>query len=166
MVPQDVSLLNRSIRDNIAYARPTATEAEILAACQSSRLDGLVSRLPDGIDTRVGERGTLLSGGEKQRLALARLVLRNPPIMVFDEATSSLDTRTEQQILDTMMEIGSEKTMIFIAHRLSTIRDADLIVVMREGKVVEQGTHWDLLAAKKLYWELWVAYLREEHKTM
>jgi ABC-type multidrug transport system fused ATPase/permease subunit len=165
MVPQDVSLLNRTIRDNIAYARPTATEAEILDACRLCHLDTLVDRLPNGLDTRVGERGALLSGGEKQRLALARLVLRNPPIMVFDEATSSLDTRIESQILDTIMEVGHQRTLIFIAHRLSTIRDADLIIVMKDGRVVEQGTHWDLLAAKKLYWELWVAYLREERET-
>lgn len=166
LVPQDISLLNRTIRENIMYARPAATEAELNIACKLSHLDVLLARLSDGLDTKVGERGAMLSGGERQRVALARLILRNPPILIFDEATSALDTKTESGILDTVSEFGRGRTRIFIAHRLSTIRDADLIIVLKDGRVAEEGTHQELLAAKKLYWELWVAYLREERQEL
>ena len=164
MVPQDAALLNRTIKENLAYAKPTATDGELLIASKQANLDDLVSRLSNGWDTRVGERGVLLSGGERQRLALGRLALRNAPILVLDEATSALDTRSESDVLDAMWKVASGRTCVVIAHRLTTVYDADMIVVMREGRVVEKGTHLELLHNRSVYWDLWIAHLREQNK--
>jgi ABC transporter ATM len=164
MVPQDAALLNRTIKENLAYAKPTATDGELLIASKQAHLDDLISRLPNGWDTKVGERGTLLSGGERQRLALGRLVLRNAPILVLDEATSALDTRSESDVLDAMWRAANGRTCIVIAHRLTTVYDADIIVVMEEGRVVERGTHLELLNNRSVYWDLWIAHLREQNK--
>lgn len=163
MVSQDVSLFNRTMEENIIYSCHTSpTNADIQQACRLVQLDDLIARLPAGLQTRVGERGVLLSGGEKQRLALARLALSRPRIMILDEATSALDNRTESRILTAIDEFCRNSTCIMIAHRLSTIRDADLIVVLKDGKVVEHGTHERLLEAREAYWDLWIAHLREK----
>jgi ATP-binding cassette subfamily B protein len=146
LVPQDPALFHRTIRENIAYARPDATEAEIVDAAKRARAHDFILKLPQGYDTLVGERGVKLSGGERQRVAIARAVLADAPILIFDEATSSLDNETERFIQEAMAEVTAGKTAIVIAHRLSTIRDADRILVFENGRIVEQGTHDDLAA--------------------
>lgn len=155
IVPQDTVLFNDTIRYNIAYAKPDATDEEVIAAADSADLSELLSRLPEGLDTVVGERGLKLSGGEKQRLAISRVILKAPKIIVFDEATSSLDSQSERAILDALNKISNDATTMVIAHRLSTVVDADEIVVMDNGKVVESGTHPNLLSMKGLYYRLW-----------
>ena len=155
IVPQDTVLFNDTIRYNIAYAKPDATDEEVIAAADSADLSELLSRLPEGLDTVVGERGLKLSGGEKQRLAISRVILKAPKIIVFDEATSSLDSQSERAILDALNKISNDATTMVIAHRLSTVVDADEIVVMDHGKVVESGTHPNLLSMKGLYYRLW-----------
>ena len=155
IVPQDTVLFNDTIRYNIAYARPDATDEEIIAAANSADLSELLSRLPEGLDTVVGERGLKLSGGEKQRLAISRVILKAPKIIVFDEATSSLDSQSERAILDALNKISSDATTMVIAHRLSTVVDADEIVVMDNGRIVESGTHTELLSREGLYFKLW-----------
>ena len=155
VVPQDTVLFNNSIEYNIAYGRPEATAAEVREAARLADLESFISSLPEGYETRVGERGLRLSGGEKQRIAIARMLLKNPPIMVFDEATSSLDSATEQAILTSLREIAAHRTTLVIAHRLSTIIDADRIVVLRHGTVVEQGTHEALLKRQGVYARMW-----------
>jgi len=155
IVPQDTVLFNDTIRYNIAYAKPDATDEEVLAAANSADLSELLSRLPEGLDTVVGERGLKLSGGEKQRLAISRVILKAPKIIVFDEATSSLDSQSERAILDALNKISNNATTMVIAHRLSTIVDADEIVVMDDGRIVESGTHASLLSMKGLYHKLW-----------
>ncbi len=147
VVSQDPYLLHASIRDNLRFARPDATDAELEAAAAAAQLDRLIAALPDGMDTLVGERGHRFSGGEKQRLALARTLLRDPPVLVLDEATSALDTETERALNAALRVLAEGRTTITIAHRLSTVRDADRIVVLRRGEVAEQGTHDELLAA-------------------
>ncbi|MFQ5661145.1 MAG: ABCB family ABC transporter ATP-binding protein/permease [Gammaproteobacteria bacterium] len=155
VVPQDTVLFNNSIYYNIAYGDPEATQEAIIAAAKMAHLDGFIKQLPDGFDTLVGERGLKVSGGEKQRIAIARMLLKNPSIMVFDEATSSLDSTAEQAILEALREAASNKTTLVIAHRLSTIIDADEIIVIRHGRVVEQGTHDELLEKGGVYARLW-----------
>ncbi|MEN2990138.1 ABC transporter ATP-binding protein/permease [Tistrella sp. BH-R2-4] len=155
MVPQDPVLFNDTLGYNIAYGRTDATTDEIMAAIERAALGPLVASLPDGLDSRVGERGLKLSGGEKQRVAIARALLKDPPILIFDEATSALDTRTEALIRDGLATAGRGRTMLVIAHRLSTVVDADLIVVLDDGRVVEQGRHEALVAAGGLYARLW-----------
>jgi len=155
VVPQDTVLFNNSIEYNIAYGRPQASPAEVREAARLADLEGFIRLLPEGYETRVGERGLRLSGGEKQRIAIARMLLKNPPIMVFDEATSSLDSATEQAILTSLREIAAHRTTLVIAHRLSTIIDADRIVVLRHGTVVEQGTHESLLKRQGVYARMW-----------
>ena len=155
VVPQDTVLFNDTIRYNIAYGRPGATQAEIEAAAKMAQVHDFVLRLPDGYDTRVGERGLKLSGGEKQRVAIARTILKNPPILILDEATSALDTRTEQDIQTALRELAAHRTTITIAHRLSTVVDADEIIVLDLGKVAERGTHGELLAQGGLYARMW-----------
>ncbi len=155
VVPQDTVLFNESIQYNIAYARPNAGMDEIRSAAKAANLDDFILTLPEGYDTIVGERGLKLSGGEKQRLAIARVILKNPPILVFDEATSSLDTRTEQAILETLSKTANRATTLVIAHRLSTIIDADKIIVLDKGRIVEQGTHAQLIEMSGLYFQLW-----------
>ncbi len=155
IVPQDTVLFNASIYENIRYGRINATREEVLEAIRLAHLDEFISRLPDGHDTLVGERGLKLSGGEKQRVAIARTILKRPPILVFDEATSSLDSRSERSILRAISEVSRGQTSLVIAHRLSTIIDADHILVMQDGRIVEQGNHQALLAKNGSYAHLW-----------
>jgi ATP-binding cassette subfamily B protein len=155
IVPQDTVLFNASIYENIRYGRIDATEAEVKEAIRLAHLDDFIARLPNGHDTLVGERGLKLSGGEKQRVAIARTILKRPPILVFDEATSSLDSRSERSILQAIREVSRGQTSLVIAHRLSTIVDADHILVMQEGRIVEQGSHQVLLEQGGSYAHLW-----------
>ncbi len=155
IVPQDTVLFNASIYENIRYGRIEATEAEVEEAIRLAHLGDFIARLPNGRDTLVGERGLKLSGGEKQRVAIARTILKRPPILVFDEATSSLDSRSERSILQAIREVSRGQTSLVIAHRLSTIIDADHIVVMQDGRIVEQGSHQALLAQEGSYAHLW-----------
>ncbi|WP_020094762.1 ABC transporter ATP-binding protein [Methylobacterium sp. 285MFTsu5.1] len=157
IVQQDVFLFAGTIRENIAYGRLDAAEAEIDAAARRARLGGLIDSLPEGLDTVVGERGVRLSGGQKQRIAIARVFLKNPPILILDEATSALDTETEREIQRALAELARGRTTLVIAHRLATIRDADRIVVLGEGGVVEEGRHAALLAAGGPYSRLHAA---------
>ena len=155
IVPQDTVLFNDTIYYNIAYGRPDATHDDVVAAARAAHIHDFIQSLPHGYETRVGERGLKLSGGEKQRVAIARTVLKNPAILVFDEATSALDTRTEKIIQGDLGEIARERTTLVIAHRLSTIVDADEIIVMEHGRIVERGTHHRLLAHNGRYAALW-----------
>ncbi|WP_370306151.1 ABCB family ABC transporter ATP-binding protein/permease [Sinimarinibacterium flocculans] len=161
VVPQDTVLFDESIEYNIAYGRPGADRPQIERAARLAHLDGFIARLPEGYATRVGERGLKLSGGEKQRVAIARALLRDPPVMVFDEATSSLDSASEKAILDALREVAQQRTTLVIAHRLSTVVDADEIVVLDHGRIVERGRHAELLAAGGAYARLWRMQLRE-----
>ena len=162
VVPQDAVLFNQSLMDNIRYGRVDATDEQVMEAIELAHLGDFVRQLPEGVDTLVGERGLKLSGGEKQRVAIARAILKRPPIMVFDEATSSLDTESEQIILKALSAIAKEQTTLVIAHRLSTIIDADKIVVLDSGSIVEQGNHKSLLASKGLYHKLWLRQQQQE----
>jgi ABC-type transport system involved in Fe-S cluster assembly fused permease/ATPase subunit len=160
IVPQDTVLFNSSIFDNIRYGKPEASDQEVYNAIRMAHLEAFIQQLPDGADTLVGERGLKLSGGEKQRVAIARTILKRPPILLFDEATSSLDSKSERSILAALQEIAEGHTSLVIAHRLSTIVDADRIVVLDQGSIVEQGTHHQLLALHGRYAELWSTQLR------
>ncbi len=155
VVPQDTVLFNDTLYYNIAYGRPDARREEVIAAARAAHIHEFIESLPDGYDTLVGERGLKLSGGEKQRVAIARALLKDPPIMVFDEATSALDSHTEEAILETLREAARERTTLVIAHRLSTVVDADRILVLRKGRIVEAGTHGALLARGGVYAEMW-----------
>lgn len=155
IVPQDTVLFNDSLYYNIAYARPDASREEIIRAAELAHIDHFIQALPDGYETIVGERGLKLSGGEKQRVAIARTILKNPKILVFDEATSSLDSASEQTILESLHEVAQNHTTLVIAHRLSTIVDADQILVMDGGRIVERGTHAELLASNGSYAYMW-----------
>ena len=162
VVPQDTVLFNDTIRYNIAYGRPGASEAEIEAAARAARVHNFIVSLPQGYDTTVGERGLKLSGGEKQRVGIARTLLKDPPILLLDEATSALDTDTEMEIQSELKAMGQGRSVITIAHRLSTIQDADHIVVLEDGRVVEEGPHADLLARRGRYAQLWQRQEAEE----
>ena len=162
IVPQDSVLFNESLAYNIAYGAEGADQAMIEQAARDAALTPLIERLPDRYDTMVGERGLKLSGGEKQRVAIARTLVKNPPILLLDEATSALDTRTEQEILATLRRVSANRTTIAIAHRLSTIADADLINVLQAGRVVEQGTHAQLLRRDGLYADMWSRQLSDD----
>ncbi|HVH35659.1 MAG TPA: ATP-binding cassette domain-containing protein, partial [Tahibacter sp.] len=161
IVPQDTVLFNDTIYYNIAYGRPEATREQVIAAARSAHIHDFIVSLPQGYDATVGERGLKLSGGEKQRVAIARTLLKNPARLVFDEATSALDTRTEKVIQAELEEIARERTTLVIAHRLSTIVDADEILVLEHGRIVERGSHADLLAAGGRYAALWALQQRE-----
>lgn len=154
-VQQDVFLFDASIRDNLSYGKPGATDSEIWQALEKANLASFVNSLPNGLDTQVGERGTRLSGGQKQRLSIARVFLKNPPILIFDEATSSLDTESETLIQDAFNELAKGRTSIVIAHRLSTIIDSDEIFVVNRGRIEERGTHEELMERKGLYYKLY-----------
>lgn len=157
VVPQDTVLFNDTLKNNILYAAPNASDEDIAKVVTMAQLDYFVEQCPNGLDTVVGERGLKLSGGEKQRLAIARMLLKRPAIMVFDEATSSLDSRTEKNINQAIRDVSVGHTSLIIAHRLSTIIDADNIVVVDDGVVVEQGKHQELLARQGHYYQLWQA---------
>jgi ATP-binding cassette, subfamily B, heavy metal transporter len=162
VVPQDTVLFNDTIRYNIAYGRDGATQDEVEAAAKAAKIHDFILSLPDGYDTTVGERGLKLSGGEKQRVGIARTLLKNPPILILDEATSALDTRTEADIQQSLRDMGQGRSVITIAHRLSTIADADQIVVMEQGRVIERGTHEELLALGGRYAGMWALQVSEE----
>ena len=155
VVPQDTVLFNDTIRINIAYARPDASQAEIEAAAKTAQIHDFIQALPEGYDTQVGERGLKLSGGEKQRVAMARVMLKDPPILILDEATSALDSRTEQALQEGLHRVAHGRTTLVIAHRLSTVIDADEILVLEAGRVTERGNHPRLLAKNGLYAQMW-----------
>ena len=155
IVPQDTVLFNDSIEYNIAYGRPGASHEDIVAAARAASIHDFIESLPDGYKTMVGERGLKLSGGEKQRVAIARTLLKNPAILIFDEATSALDSKSEQAIQAQLKDIAKDRTTLVIAHRLSTIADAQQIIVLDHGRIVERGTHGSLLAARGLYAQMW-----------
>jgi ATP-binding cassette subfamily B protein len=155
VVPQDTVLFNDTIYYNIAYGRPTATREEVEQAARMAAIHTFVEGLPQGYDTMVGERGLKLSGGEKQRVAIARTILKNPPILIFDEATSALDTHTEREIQASLRAVAHDRTTLVIAHRLSTVIDADEILVLADGGVVERGRHGELLAHGGRYADMW-----------
>jgi ATP-binding cassette subfamily B protein len=161
MVTQETHLFHDTIRTNLLYARLNASEKEVETACRIANIHDFIAALPDGYDTIVGERGYRLSGGEKQRLALARVILKDPRILVLDEATSSLDSESEALIQDALAKVMAERTSIVIAHRLSTILAADLILVMDRGKIVERGNHAELLAQNGLYADLYNTQFRK-----
>ncbi len=162
IVPQDTVLFNDTIYYNIQYGRPQASRAEVLAAAQAAQLADFIELLPDGYETRVGERGLKLSGGEKQRVAIARALLKNPPLLIFDEATSALDSKTEKAIQASLDAAARGRTTLVIAHRLSTIMNADAILVIDNGRIVERGTHAALLAANGRYAQMWALQQQEE----
>ena len=155
MVPQDTVLFNDTIRYNIRYGRWDASDAEVEEAARLAQIDGFIRSLPKGYETQVGERGLKLSGGEKQRVAIARTILKAPPILVLDEATSALDTYTEREIQAALERVSKGRTTLVIAHRLSTVVDADEILVLDKGVIVERGNHQSLLEAGGVYAALW-----------
>ncbi|KAH7326423.1 half-sized multidrug resistance protein [Stachybotrys elegans] len=162
VVPQDTTLFNETLMYNLKYANPHATNEQVYEACRAASIHDRIMSFPDGYDTQVGERGLRLSGGEKQRVAIARTILKDPRIIMLDEATSALDTHTEQQIQSKIWNIGQGRTMLIIAHRLSTITHADQIIVLSAGTVVEKGTHEELLAARGRYASMWEKQIRAE----
>ncbi len=164
VVPQDTVLFNDTILYNIAYGRPEATQAEIEAAARAAKIHDFITSLPEGYQTKVGERGLKLSGGEKQRVGIARTLLKNPPILLLDEATSALDSQTERDIQDSLREMSQGRTVITIAHRLSTIADADQIVVLENGVIAERGRHEQLLSRGGRYAAMWLRQASEEEE--
>jgi ATP-binding cassette subfamily B protein len=164
IVPQDTVLFNDTIYYNIAYARPEASREEVLQAARLAHIHDFIEALPAGYETTVGERGLKLSGGEKQRVAIARTILKDPKILIFDEATSALDSKSEQAILGALSEVAAHHTTLVIAHRLSTIVDADQILVMDQGRIVERGSHRELLAKGEVYAHMWALQQEERRK--
>ncbi len=163
IVPQDTVLFNDTIGYNIGYGDPSATPDEVEEAARAAQIDGFIKRLPDGYDTQVGERGLKLSGGEKQRVAIARTLLKKPAMLIFDEATSALDSKTERAFQEELLGLAKNRTTLIIAHRLSTIIHADQILVMDHGQIVERGTHLELLAMNGRYAEMWQMQERATH---
>ena len=162
VVPQDTVLFNDTIGYNIAYGRIGASPEEIVAAAKAAHVHDLIMSLPEKYDTQVGERGVKLSGGEKQRIAVARAILKNPPILIFDEATSALDSQSEQAIQQELDRLSTDRTALIIAHRLSTVVRANEILVMERGRIAERGSHMDLLQRNGLYARLWRLQQRTE----
>ena len=167
IVPQDTVLFNDTIYYNIAYGRPEASREEVEEAARLARIHDFIESLPDGYESMVGERGLKLSGGEKQRVAIARTILKNPRILLFDEATSALDSQTEKEIQASLREVSRDRSTLMIAHRLSTVIDADQILVLDAGRIVEHGRHAELLVRDGRYADMWwrqqeTAELREE----
>jgi ABC-type multidrug transport system fused ATPase/permease subunit len=160
LVPQEPALFSGTVRDNIAYARPEAGEADVLAAARAAHATEFIERLPDGLDTLVGERGVKLSGGQRQRIALARVFLKDPALVVLDEATSSLDNESERLVEIAMEELLRGRSTLIIAHRLRTVRRADRVLVLDHGRVVESGTHEELVVGGGVYGRLYRAELR------
>jgi ABC-type transport system involved in Fe-S cluster assembly fused permease/ATPase subunit len=161
LVPQEVALFNDTLKINIAFARPEASEEEIWAAAEAAELGAFIRALPEGLDTKVGERGLKLSGGERQRVGIARALLADPRVLILDEATSALDGKTEASIQATLRRARKGRTTLVVAHRLSTVADADEILVIRGGRIVERGSHGDLLAGDGEYAALWRRQVRE-----
>jgi ATP-binding cassette subfamily B protein len=166
IVPQDTVLFNDTIRYNIQYGRPEASEAEVFAAARAAQLHDFIAALPDGYETKVGERGLKLSGGEKQRVAIARALLKDPEVLIFDEATSALDSKTEKAIQAQLEAVARGRTAIVIAHRLSTVMNADEILVLEGGRVIERGRHLDLLARDGAYAQMWALQQLEEAESL
>ena len=162
IVPQDTVLFNDTVEYNIAYGRPGASHDEVVQAAQAARIHSMIVATPDGYATRVGERGLKLSGGEKQRVAIARTLLKNPPILIFDEATSALDSANERAIQQELQHAAQGKTTLVIAHRLSTVVDAHEILVMDAGRIIERGTHAQLLAQGGRYAGMWALQQNEK----
>jgi ATP-binding cassette subfamily B protein len=162
IVPQDTVLFNDTVRYNIAYGRIGASDAEVKEAARLAQIDKFIRDLPLSYESMVGERGLKLSGGEKQRVAIARTILKNPPILLLDEATSALDTHTEREIQSALHEVSRNRTTLVIAHRLSTVVDADEILVLEKGEIVERGRHDDLVARKGAYAAMWNRQKRAE----
>ena len=158
IIQQDVYMFAGTVRENIRYGRPDATDEEVIEAARLAELHDEIMQMPDGYDSYIGERGVMLSGGQKQRISIARVFLKNPPVLILDEATSALDTVTERRIQASLDRLCVGRTSIVIAHRLSTIRNADLIAVIEHGRVAEQGTHDELLALGGIYARLSVAH--------
>lgn len=165
IVPQDTVLFNDTIGYNIAYGKPGASEQEIMGAVKVAQLEELIARLPLGLETTVGERGLKLSGGEKQRVAIARMFLKDPPILILDEATSALDSRNEQAIAQALEQVSRHRTTLVVAHRLSTVVDADQILVMDNGRIIEAGTHAELLLARSSYAQMWSLQQSDDDQT-
>jgi ATP-binding cassette subfamily B protein len=161
-VPQDTVLFNNTLIENIRYGRPDATDEEVKEAVKQAHLEDFISQLPKGFETQVGERGLKLSGGEKQRVAIARTLLKKPSILIFDEATSSLDSQSEKAVINAIDEVSVGKSSVVIAHRLSTIVNADRILVLEKGQVVEQGDHKALMSLNGRYAQLWQMQQHEE----
>ena len=153
-IPQDVSLFNRTLEENIRYGKTTATTEEVKKAAKQASADKFIEKLANGYETKVGDRGVILSGGERQRIAIARAILKNSPVLIFDEATSSLDSESEKYIQESMKTLMKNKTVIAVAHRLSTLREMDRIIVLENGKIIEEGTHTGLLRKKGRYAKL------------